>query len=296
MISNVTRRILLILFFATTLLASAYAQDGSTVAEDGGAGRNPKAVAEVEDVSIPVRFWRDALIVGEDGLAYLLAPTRFTGTDWAVFGGVAAGVGTLMLLDEDIRRIPARNRSAGLNDLSDALNWGGHLQAAEVGTGVIYLTGLLSGNDDIRIAGRSLAQTLIYSGSVYYAIAILAGRSRPYAEDGAYEFNTWQTDNEYQSFPSGHTVVAFSVATSLAESIDHWLASVVLYTAAAGVGLARLYQDHHWASDVFLGAVIGYTAGRFVSAQQARRTAGQEKEESWGLYPTGNGLMFSIRL
>jgi hypothetical protein len=39
---------------------------------------------------------------------------------------------------------------------------------------------------------------------------------------------------------------------------------VVAYTVAAGVGLSRMTLDRHWASDVAIGAVVGYVVGRLV--------------------------------
>lgn len=237
----------------------------------------------------------DVIIVGEDGLAYLLAPLGWSGCDWAAAGAVAGTTAGLMLFDEEIQKLPRRNQDPGWYDVSQALNWGGHLPSAEIATGLVYLTGLVSGEDDIRVTGRMLAQTLIYSGSVYLVIRIVAGRSRPSSRVGAYEFDFWQPDNNFQSFPSGHTVVAFSFATVLARRIDHWAASAVLYAAAAAVGMARMYQDHHWSSDVFFGAVLGYTAGVFVDAQERRRRGEGRSETAWSIAPTGNGLSLTIR-
>jgi len=36
------------------------------------------------------------------------------------------------------------------------------------------------------------------------------------------------------------------------------------YGSAGIVGMARIYHNKHWLSDVFLGASIGYFIGRFV--------------------------------
>jgi membrane-associated phospholipid phosphatase len=141
-----------------------------------------------------------------------------------------------------------------------------------------------------------LAQTLIYSGTILIGAKIVSGRSRPSLDEGSGQFHFWQIDDARQSFPSGHTVVAFSVATVLAERIDHWAASALLYTGAAAVGIGRSYQDHHWASDVLVGAVLGYTAGIFVQAQEARRQGAGQDESRLSLLPTGNGLSLVIRL
>ena len=60
-----------------------------------------------------------------------------------------------------------------------------------------------------------------------------------------------------ESFPSGHTAAAFSIATFLALLFSgkqwHWL----LLIAAASVGYARLYLSQHFITDVYTGMVLG---------------------------------------
>jgi len=238
----------------------------------------------------------DVIILGEDGLGYLLAPLSFSGSDWALTGGLLGGGGLLFALDEDIQAIPRRNQNEDVLDVTRTLNWGGHLPSVEIGTGFVYLTGLLSGNEEIRVTGRMLAQTLIYSGSVYLVLRRLVGRSRPEVRESAYDFGFLRSGDQHYSFPSGHTVVAVSWATVLAGRFDHWAASLLLYSAAGAVGLARIYQDFHWASDVFTGALIGFSAGMFVRRQEERRQAQTGETSSWSLLPTGNGLSLIIRL
>jgi membrane-associated phospholipid phosphatase len=61
------------------------------------------------------------------------------------------------------------------------------------------------------------------------------------------------------SFPSGHTSLAFSAATFMAREYGGrsvWY-SVGAYTVATGVGVLRVMNNRHWISDVFVGAGIG---------------------------------------
>ncbi len=72
------------------------------------------------------------------------------------------------------------------------------------------------------------------------------GRERP---DGS---NT-------QSFPSGHTATAFVAAEFLHQEFGEqsvWI-SVSGYAAASFIGVARIYNNKHWFSDVVAGAGIG---------------------------------------
>ncbi|AGH95879.1 phosphatase PAP2 family protein [Pseudobdellovibrio exovorus] len=67
--------------------------------------------------------------------------------------------------------------------------------------------------------------------------------------------------NRYESFPSGHTATAFATATSVSYAYG-WKAAVIAYPLAVGVGLSRMADDMHWASDVVAGAFIGFLMGR----------------------------------
>ncbi|HWF45406.1 MAG TPA: phosphatase PAP2 family protein [Bryobacteraceae bacterium] len=65
-------------------------------------------------------------------------------------------------------------------------------------------------------------------------------------------------------FPSGHTIVAFSIATVVARRYgNHRWVPYVAYGAAALVGFSRLTLSAHFTSDVFIGAALGYSIGRF---------------------------------
>jgi len=61
------------------------------------------------------------------------------------------------------------------------------------------------------------------------------------------------------SFPSGHTAQAFVAATFLQKEYgkEHPMYAVLGYTVATGVGVMRVLNNRHWASDVLVGAGIG---------------------------------------
>jgi len=65
------------------------------------------------------------------------------------------------------------------------------------------------------------------------------------------------------SFPSGHTIAAFSAATVYAQRYSHkkWV-KWVAYGLAVVDGVSRVSLQSHYASDVFLGATLGYIFGR----------------------------------
>ena len=66
------------------------------------------------------------------------------------------------------------------------------------------------------------------------------------------------------SFPSGHTAQAFASAVLFSDEFAQhkpWLAATA-YTSAAAVGVLRVLNNKHWASDVITGAGFGIISAK----------------------------------
>jgi membrane-associated phospholipid phosphatase len=71
------------------------------------------------------------------------------------------------------------------------------------------------------------------------------------------------------SFPSGHTIAAFSVATVVSRRYgNHRWVPYVAYGMAALVGFSRLSLSAHFMSEVFMGGALGYSVSRYTVLQQ----------------------------
>lgn len=71
------------------------------------------------------------------------------------------------------------------------------------------------------------------------------------------------------SFPSGHTIAAFSVATVFADRYrKHRWVPYVAYGLAGFVGFTRVPLQAHFVSDVFAGAALGYVVAHNVTLRQ----------------------------
>lgn len=64
------------------------------------------------------------------------------------------------------------------------------------------------------------------------------------------------------SFPSGHTTVAFLGAELMRIEYGNAL-GIPAYIVATGVGILRMYNNKHWINDVFAGAGLGILCARF---------------------------------
>jgi len=65
------------------------------------------------------------------------------------------------------------------------------------------------------------------------------------------------------SFPSGHTVTAFAIATVLAFYTTNKMQFLLLLLAAALVAFSRVYLSQHFLLDVLAGSFIGVLGGIF---------------------------------
>jgi membrane-associated phospholipid phosphatase len=71
--------------------------------------------------------------------------------------------------------------------------------------------------------------------------------------------------------PSGHTTAAFAFAASVTDETAHlwpkqtWWVATLTYGSAAAVGVARIYSNAHWTSDVVAGAFVGTLSGLVVN-------------------------------
>jgi membrane-associated phospholipid phosphatase len=118
-----------------------------------------------------------------------------------------------------------------------------------------------------------MGEALLLAGVPAVILQYTLGRSRPSSGKGAFQYNFFEWGDENQSLPSGHATVAFAVSTVLAKRIDRWWLSVPLYASAGLTVLSLGWQNHHWPSDLLIGATLGYLAGSFVVAREAERTA-----------------------
>ena len=79
-----------------------------------------------------------------------------------------------------------------------------------------------------------------------------------------------EANGPFVSFPSGHTAAAFAMAATIAGEVQRSDSSntrtvdVIAFAGAATVGVARVIQHVHWASDLPLAAVIGTWSGRAI--------------------------------
>lgn len=124
-----------------------------------------------------------------------------------------------------------------------------------------YLIGRATKNQRARETGLLGAEALIDGGIVSTALKAITQRPRPRVDDASGEFF-----DRGNSFPSGHAVSAWSLATVVAyEYGEHRpLVRFGAYGLATAVSISRYTGRNHFLSDVLVGSAIGYGIGRYV--------------------------------
>ena len=123
----------------------------------------------------------------------------------------------------------------------------------------LYFVGRKTGNARARETGILGSEALIDSGIVAAVLKSATQRRRPRAKEPGDFFEGGL------SFPSGHTIAAWSLATVVAsEYRDNRLVQVTAYGLATIVSMSRFTGRNHFLSDVVVGSAIGYGIGRYV--------------------------------
>ncbi|RYF79618.1 MAG: phosphatase PAP2 family protein [Chitinophagaceae bacterium] len=202
-----------------------------------------------------------------------------TKQDWIKTGKFALVFGALALVDQPIQRfaLDLREHNRGLRNISRTVtNFGGTYEGYTLGALGVY--GFLFKKEKMQTTTLLATQAFFTSAAVESLLKFLGGRQRPFFNDSTKvqaaptfygPFHATPKDQfgrkTNSSFPSGHTTVAFAAATVYAlEYKNKPLIPVIAYSAATLIGLSRITENRHWATDVLAGAALGYLSGRLV--------------------------------
>lgn len=253
----------------------------------------PVAASELLDEPLTVyleEYWNDTQHI-------LTAPARWESRDWL---GAGLVIGTTLVLyesDEEIQRHFQKHRNSTTADLANVAENLGDVGTVLPVLALVYGYGKYTDNQELRKASLLSIESVVISCGFTVGLKLLTHRSRPYTGEG---HDHWgglggSLSDKELSFPSAHSAAAFSMAAVLATVYKEqaWV-PYVAYSLATLTALSRIHDDVHWASDVFLGSVIGwYTAKQII-------THGEQPENSRPelmpvLVPGGAGLMFHYK-
>ncbi len=206
--------------------------------------------------SLERRLFKNIL---HDQQAIWTSPFRVRGRDarWLAPLGIATTAllvtdhSTAGALDDD-----DKNRLAVSRGISEA----GALYTTGGIAATLYLVGRKTGDLRLRETGVLAAEAIINGQIVSTALKSITQRPRPRESNNRVKFF-----EKGKSFPSGHAISAWSLATVIAhEYKNRPLIKFGAYSAAVAVSMSRYTGRNHFLSDILIGSAIGYGIGRYV--------------------------------
>ncbi len=139
--------------------------------------------------------------------------------------------------------------------------------------GIFYACGVIWKNKKAKETGLKGLEAFVISAVLTQAIKQVSHRHRPYQDtppnphnwDGPFSWGGEYGMFGYNSFPSGHSSTAFSIATVIA--LEYWdtkWVPIVCFGLAGLTAAYRLAMNDHWASDVLFGSALGFAVGSMV--------------------------------
>jgi hypothetical protein len=231
----------------------------------------------------------DGATVLRAGAHLATSPLRWDGSDWVRLGVTATATGAALSLDDEILSVVQKNKQSSLDNVSSVSEMLGDGRVVLLAASTAYLAGLFLHHQWTRETALLAGTAALYSTLLTRVVKPVVGRARPYVGLGSTEFNPVTFDDDYNSFPSGHTVVAFSVAAVLARRVDNTFASIGFFALATSTALSRVYTEQHWFSDVVFGGIVStLLAQSVVDWYEGESDMG--KHAGLKVTPVGNGV------
>jgi PAP2 superfamily len=119
----------------------------------------------------------------------------------------------------------------------------------------VYIYGFKSEHRHARETGELELETLINTFLIYTPMQLIAGRQRP--DEGNNHGDFFKHHALNTSFPGGHAMFTWAMASVLADEYPKPWARTLSYGAAFTVTFSRFMARDHWASDMFVGTALG---------------------------------------
>jgi len=258
------------------------AQISPPVAAEDALPDAPKPRPPVTEKGLPLAILKDQIPIWT-------SPVRVRTHDLIWLLPLGAATGAALTTDTDVMRDVSHDRTFN----KDSVNVSNSLLGFEIAVPVsLYGVGLFKGNPHARETGILSGEALADSVVVEEVTKIIFRRERPLYNNAAGDFFA-PNIGANGSFPSSHSMLAWTLAGVIAGEYPSKWVQVSVYSIASGVSVTRVLGQEHFPSDVLVGAAAGWLIGHYVfekhhvhhvshalQAKLSRRTVGGSETET----------------
>jgi hypothetical protein len=186
--------------------------------------------------------------IGEDQKRLYLAPFEPHNLKWDAI--VLIGTGAFIAADRHIENNISHANFHAYQTTSNIALAG--LASSLAG---VYLYGAKTEHHHARETGAIELETLVNTFLIYTPMQLIFARQRPDEGNNRGDFFKHHALNT--SFPGGHAMFTWAMASVLADEYPKPWARILSYGAAFTVTFSRFMARDHWSSDMFVGTALG---------------------------------------
>jgi membrane-associated phospholipid phosphatase len=183
--------------------------------------------------------------------------------------------GVTLATDTDAMRNVSRDRAFN----KDSVNASNYLLTGEIAIPVaLYGIGLFKHSAHGRETGILSGEALVDSIVLDEVTKIIFRRERPLYNNAAGDFFGSNVGTN-SSFPSSHSMLAWTLAGVVAGQYPSKWVQVVVYSMASGVSVTRVLGQEHFPTDVLIGGAAGWLIGHYVFKEHQLRHVRKQRRE-----------------
>jgi membrane-associated phospholipid phosphatase len=225
------------------------------------------ALAQPNDNDLPTLRHIPADIL-KDQEAIWTSPARIRDRDLAYLIPLGLATTVTMTLDHQVMS-SSRLDDASLNDHAATAS-NGLLGGFVVAPVALYSIGYFHHDDHATQTGILAGEAMVDSLVVDEVLKAATMRERPTLDNARGKF--FQTSVGLDSsFPSTHSIIAWSSAAVIASEYPGPMTKITAYGLATGLSITRVLARQHFPSDVLVGSTVGWLVGRYVDHRHHKR-------------------------
>jgi hypothetical protein len=221
----------------------------------------PAPQATNSDGKDAITLYKTPVNVLKDQAAIWTSPARIREHNLAILVPLVLATTVTMTADHQVMS-SAKLDDPSLNNHAVTASNGllGGFVAAPV---IIYGLGHIHHNDHATETGILAGEAIVDSLDVDEVMKAVTMRERPTLDNAKGKF--FQTSVGLDSsFPSTHSMIAWSSAAIIASEYNGPMTKLTAYGLATGLSVARVIARQHFPSDVLVGSAVGWLVGRYV--------------------------------